>query len=205
MDYRGNTRKEREQAEQPEKEPVTKVVTGEVIQKKKSFGQRFKGIFLGGDIKNAGRYLVADVILPAVRNLFVDATTRGVERVVYGESAAQRRRGPSSFPSRISYNAPVRRDRAYLPDQPPRAFPRQVRAETNDIVLAKREDAESVLESLTDIIDKYQVASVADLNQLTGLPSSHVDGKWGWYDVRGTAIRQVRDGYLLELPPAEEI
>lgn len=208
MDYHGNTHKQRE-AEAAEREPVEKVVEGEVVVRKKGFMQRFKSVFLGGDIRNAARYLGADVILPAIRNLMVDATTRGVERVVYGESVSQRRRPQPGYGSRISYSSyssvPSRRDRAYLPDQPPRPLARQIRAETNDVILASREDAEVVLERLSDIIDKYVTASVADLNKLIGQPSSHVDQKWGWVDLRGTEIRQIRDGYVLELPPAEEI
>ena len=116
------------------------------------------------------------------------------------------RRRPINYGSRVQYNSPVRRDRAYLPDQAPaRPLGRQVRRETNDLVLTSREEAELVLERLTDIIDKYGVASLADLYDLTGLPTSHVDNKWGWTYLNNTEIRQVRDGYLLDLPPVEEI
>ena len=73
------------------------------------------------------------------------------------------------------------------------------------MILASREEAELVLERLLDIISKYEVASLADLYDLTGLPSSHVDNKWGWTYLNNTEIRQVRDGYLLDLPPLEEI
>lgn len=198
----GNSHKQREA--KPDKN-VEKVTTAPVIEKKRGFFQRFKGVFLGGDFKNAARYLGADVILPAIRNLMVDATTRGVERVVYGESRDQRRR-PTTMGSRISYGTPVRRpDRAYLPDQPPRPLARQVRKETNEFILSSREDAENVLDRLIDIIDKYDVVSLADLYSLIGQPSSHVDQKWGWTDLRTTEIRQTRDGYLLDLPPSEEI
>ena len=44
-----------------------------------------------------------------------------------------------------------------------------------------------------------------DLYDLTGLPSAHVDNKWGWTYLTNTEIRQIRDGYLLDLPPMEEI
>lgn len=201
-EYTGNAHRQKEGV--PDREPPEKIVTGTVIQKKKSFGQRFKGIFFGGEFKNAVRFVSADVILPAIRSLFVDATTRGVERVVYGESQAQRRR-PITYGSRISYNHPVERGRAYLPDQPSRPIGRQARKETNDLILANREEAEEVIERLTDIIDKYQVASVSDLMHLIGHPSSPVDNKWGWVDLTNTEIRQVKEGYLIDLPHAEEI
>ena len=205
-DYAANPHKSKQVPPEEEKK-VEKVIVGEVIVKKRTFGQKFKGVFFGGEFKQALRYFTADVLLPAIRNLMVDATTRGVERMVYGESRDIRRRPPPSYGSRISYNSPVvRRDRAYLPDQgPPRPLGRQVRRDTNELILASREEAEQVLERLIDIIDKYGVASLADLYDLTGLPTSPIDNKWGWSDLRTTEIRQVRDGFLLDLPQAEEI
>ena len=203
MDYQGNAHKQREGKAPPPEKKVEQVITGEVIVKKKSWGEKFKGIFFGGDARNALRYIAADVFLPTIRNLVVDATTKGMERMVYGESSAQRRR-PMNYGSRVQYNNPVRRDRAYLPDQPARSL-RPVRRDLNDMILASREEAELVLERLLDIISKYEVTSLADLYDLTGLPSSHVDNKWGWTYLNNTEIRQVRDGYLLDLPPLEEI
>lgn len=62
-----------------------------------------------------------------------------------------------------------------------------------------------VLERLNDIIDRYEVASVADLHELVGLPTTHVDNKWGWENVRYAEVRQIREGFLLDLPPAMPI
>ena len=44
MDYQGNPNKSREE-KKPEKQ-IEKVVTGEVIQKPKSIGRKFKDVFL---------------------------------------------------------------------------------------------------------------------------------------------------------------
>ncbi len=210
MDYQSNSHKSKEQKTDVPDKKVEKVTTGVVVEKKPTLGQKFKKIFFGGEFRGASRYIGADVLLPAFRNLLVDATTKGVERVVYGESMQTRRR-PLDYGSRVQYNNPlsVQRDRARLPeqgrlpDQPSRS--RQSRRDLNDFVLASREDAALVLERLTDILEKYEVASVADLYDLTGLPSSHVDNKWGWTYLNNAEIRQVRNGYLLDLPPTEEI
>lgn len=209
MDYAGNSHKSKENsvAATPEKEAVEKVVTGVVVKKKPSLGTKFKTIFFGGDSKSAARYIAADVLLPAIRNLLVDATTKGVERIVYGESSIRPRR-PSGFDyrSRVQYSSPIARTDlrgARLPDQPP-AYPR-TRREMDDLVLVSREEAELVLERLIDILDKYEVVSLADLYDLTGLAQSHIDSKWGWTQLHKTEIRQTRDGFLLDLPPVEEI
>jgi hypothetical protein len=58
---------------------------------------------------------------------------------------------------------------------------------------------------MTDIIDVYKVASVTDLHDLVGLPSTYVDNKWGWENLSYANVRQIREGYLLDLPPVEPI
>lgn len=211
MDYQGNSNKDKGKQVAPETEEtkvVEKVVTGTVVQKKPSLGQKFKTIFFGGEFRGATRYVAADVLLPAFRNLVVDAITKGVERTVYGESSRPRRPGfGGGYGSRVQYHSPIMRPEsrmARLPDQGPRTQTQGAR-ESNSLILASRDEAELVLERLIDIIDKYEQASLADLYDLTGLPSAHIDQKWGWYNLNATEIRQVREGWLLDLPRQEEL
>jgi len=204
MDYTGNSDKSKEPV--PDKK-IEKVVTGEVVDREVSLGRKFKNVFFGGDAKQSARYVAGDVLLPALRNLIVDMVTMGIERVVYGESP--RRRGRTiPVTSRVQYNAysgmrdPRETGRVHLPGQPPRLT---TRAQERDLILERRDDAEAVLEQLVTIIDQYEVASVSDLNELLGRPSSHIDQKWGWTSLGHVAIRQVREGYHLDLPQPEEI
>lgn len=198
-------------AEKPKKD-VQKVIVGEVVQKQKSLGRRFKDLFVRGEFKGASRYIAAEVLLPALKNMVVDATSKGVERVVYGDVAPRRRGMMTEYGRpRVSYNSPV--DRGYsrdqrgrpgsLPDQPA-VHPRR-RGAANDLILVSREEADLVLERLNDLIDNYDVASVADLNDLVGLPGSYVDNKWGWTNLQYVDVRQVREGYLIDLPSPEPI
>jgi len=222
MDYTGNSNKGKETGNPPEKK-IEKVVTGEVIQRPRSVGRKFKDVFFGGEIKSAARFVTADVILPAFRDLLVDAITNGAKRVVYGESMYRRR--PYEYRPRITYNSPLTtrsyyrdprgdprdqrdlrdpRERVHLPDQPTTIY-RPPRPGFNDIILARKEDAELVVERLIDIIEKYEVASLADLYDLLGYPASPVDNKWGWTYLSNMEVRQVRDGFLIDLPPLEAV
>lgn len=203
-EFPGNSKNVVGGAERPK---VEKVVTGEVVQRKKSLGTKFKDVFIGGEFKSAARYVAADVLLPALRNLIVDTTTKGIERIIYGESAAARRRLPDYRP-RIQYNSPVYRgdprERSYLPKQPPHVT-RGSRHQVGEVIVTTREEAESVVEQLTEIISKYDVATVGELYDLLGLATTYVDNKWGWTFLNRVEIRQIREGYLIDLPPAEPI
>ena len=203
MDFPSNSHKSKEEPK-PEKKEVKKIVSGEVVTRKKPLGQRLKSIFVGGEFKNAAAFITMDVLIPAARNMIVDATTKGIERLIYGE--VNQRRSMDYSRSRVSYGNPIERSRyrgAMLPDQPPH-YPRSSR-NSNEVILVSRKEAEQVLSTLSDIIDTYDVASVADLNELVGLPSTHVDNKWGWTNLRQSEVKQIREGWLIDLPPARPI
>ena len=209
MDYQSNANKDRDPRDPKPEKKIEKVVTGEVVQRPKSIGHKFKNIFFGGDARAAARFVTSDVLLPALRNLIVDMTSKGIERVVYGESSYRRR--PSDYRPRIQYNTPVYyrtpdpRD-VRGPNLPDQGRPyRTRRREPNDIILGTREEADDVVEQLMDVLDKYQVVSLADLYATLGVEGSYIDNKWGWTYLNNLEVRQVREGYLLDLPPLEEI
>ena len=215
-DFPGNSRIEGEKkkaksdplkgkAANPDKK-LEKIVDGEVSQRKKPLGRRFKDVFIGGEFKSAAQYIAIEVLLPAARNAVVDGVTKGIERVIYGDSSI-RRSDPRNSQSRTIYNSPVNRSgtqRANLPDQP-RALGRGRNREVEEILLQTRADAERVLETMIDIVNQYDVASVADLNELLGLAVAFTDNNWGWTNLSYADIRQTRSGFLLLLPPAEVI
>jgi hypothetical protein len=207
MDYQGNSNKSKEVAKpelSKEKKVEKAVLEGKVVARKKPITTRLKTIFFGGEVDSAARYIAAEVLIPAFRNVIVDATTKGIERMVYGDSQYSRAR-PAQYQPKVTYNTPVNRApmRGHLPDQP--STPRRHRSDETELIFGSRSDAEMVLERLSDIIDQYMVASVADLNEIVGLPTNHVDNKWGWENVRFAEIRQTRDGFILNLPPVQPL
>jgi hypothetical protein len=212
QDYQGNSRNKNKE-EKPKDQPpkvVEKVVVGEVIVQKRTLGRKFKDVVALADFRGVSRYIIYDVLVPAFRNMMVDGATQGIERLVYGESSIRRRNyGPGPDRTHITYNSPI--NRGYRDVRGPRfappisALPRRSVYNQNDVIISSREEAEIVLERMGDIIDRYEVASVADLNDLLGVPTRYTDNKWGWIDLRDVPIRQIREGFLLDLPPAEPI
>lgn len=195
-----------------ERAPVEKVVNSEITQKKPGLARRFKNTFFGGDAKSAAANVAAEVLLPAVRNLLVDAGTEGIRRVVYGDNPPARDRGyggANRRTPRTTYSHPVRRNRydrndyAQLPDQPPRLKPTV--SPTDDVEFPELADAERVLEHMYMILEQYERVSAADFLDLCGLPTTHTDNKWGWRHLPASAVQQTRSGWVLNLPPAEPI
>lgn len=210
-DYASNSKNSKKD-DIPDKK-IEKVVEGPVTAKKRPLGKRFVETFFGGDVKSAAQYLAAEILLPEARRILVEAAWKGTERVVFGDSKARPKSSSSYGPtSRYNYKAHSDpRERRYggspvnLPDQPSRTARTEIRTSDQDLVFASRAEAEAVIEALSLLVDQYDVASLADLHQLVGLPTVHTDQKWGWDRLVEVNIRQIRDGWLLELPPAEAI
>lgn len=179
------------------------VAVGPVIIKKKGIGRKVKDLFFGGGFKDSMRWVAAELLLPGLRNVIADTGIGAVERMVRGERSSTRNRSVNYGP-RVSYNNPIARQTAALPHQPP-YLSRNARQEVGDIILATREEAEAVLDQLIDVIDKYRSASFGDLQELLGLPHKYTDQRWGWSFLGNAEIVQVREGFLLDLPPMEPI
>jgi hypothetical protein len=204
QDYQSNSNKDKKQ--KPEKQ-IERTIHTEVLVQKKTIGQKFKGLFIEADPKSVIQFIFYEVILPAARNMIVDSTSKGVERMMYGDRGSGRPRyGMMGGGPRVTYNSPVNRGYGNPALRPPPAARQNImRSNQNNLIFVSREEAASVIDQLNNIIDQYEVASVADLNQIVGLEKSYTDNKWGWIYLGEAQVRQVREGFLLELPPADPI
>jgi len=188
----------------PEDKNIEPVVSGEVASRKKPLGRRLREVFIGGDTKSVMHYVVADVLIPQAKDMLVEALGQGFEKLIYGESRPGRRMGPRHMsPGPTNYtryavrgNNPLGRQ---IRDDPrPPLSPRT--QQMDDIILATRVEAETVLDRMYDLLRDYEMVSVSDLYSLLGLSSSYTDQKWGWTNLQSCDIRRVRDGYVLILP-----
>lgn len=202
-EFPGNSRNP--QTPKPAEKVVEQVVTGEAVSRKKPLGRRLREVFIGGDTKSVVSYVIMDVMVPQAKDMLAEAVSSGFERLIYGEARGGRRYGnrPTPGPGPTNYtryagrgNNPI--GRQGQEDRRPTAT---IRTEfIDDILLATRVEAETVVDRMYDLLRDYEVVSVADLYSLVGLSSSYTDQKWGWTELQGTDIRRVRDGYVLVLP-----
>jgi len=209
--FPSNSQTQKASPSKKEEKKVERVTRGEVIQRKKSLGTRFKETFISGaDSKSVLEYVLFDILVPAAKDMVVDATQAGLERKFYGETRSAGRRGYNRANSIVSgaggYQAYNRMGGSVLRSDP-RAREevrpsRRSRAKHDfgEIVMESRAEANEVLDALFELISKFEVATVADLYELTGIPAEFTDNRWGWEDLRGADVVHVRDGYLLELP-----
>lgn len=193
-----------------EKKVIAKVVTGQVARRKKPLSARIREVFVGGDTKSVGSYILFDVIVPATKDVIADAVSQGVERLIFGEARSSSRRTgarpgrPNAHVSYNRYSSPTPWD-GNRREEP--RISRRARAshDFDEIILATRGEAEEVIDRLFDLVSRYQQATVSDLYELVGITSNFADEKWGWTDIRGAGVTRVSNGYLLDLTKPEAL
>lgn len=190
----------------PPEKPKLQAVTTSAVQRKLSIGRRIKNALVVDDAQSIGAYLLEDVVIPTVKTLISDIAVGAIERALYGEA-----RGRPTSSSRISGRGYTPYNRIYSsgsrvtpPDDGPgdkRELSRDARRshDFGEIVFESRAEAYEVLDRLNDQIKSFDVATVGDLLDLSGITATHVDENWGWRTLATAQVRRVRNGYILDL------
>ena len=202
-------RRERHAEKAPsEKKDVARVTRSKATLRKKPLRKRFAEAFTGDGNKGVLEYVFLDVMVPGIKDIVADASTTAIERSLFGDSldrSSRRRRGGgyTSY-NRMSSARPSRTRRDRDDDRRDRR-PSRRSSDIPEIILDSRVEADEVVDSMFELISKYEVATMRDLLSLVGEPHNAIDEDWGWTDLRGARIHKVRDGYLLDLPRPEPL
>lgn len=206
--YKSKTPEEGGAAERPKAKRVA--VARRV---KKPFLKRFSDTFLeGGTGKDVMDYIIHDVVIPATKSTVADLVEGAIDMVLFGEEGGRRGRRRSGVirdrgRSYVSYadmyegstrggRPPVRRPHDV---EPARAV--IDRRGVESIILGSRAEAELVLGELVEMMNEYQVVSLADLYDMVGLSSEYTDTKYGWYEFESVCRTiRTREGWALDLP-----
>ena len=197
MDYPSNSKyktdKEPEQ-KMPEKRATKLKLQGSVKKKSNFFSSVFDFFFQESpdDIRNS---LAKNVIRPAIARLITDTVKNGVDMMFYGSEQPKSNNGYSSY---VSYGS-------YSGGSNMKSSQSISRKSFDDILFQNRGDAEDVLATMGDILDRYKLVRVADLCELAGVESPYTANDYGWTDIRGARIDRVRDGFVLKMPRAMPI
>lgn len=191
---------------------MERVVQSQVIRRKTPLGRRIREHIIGGDSQTVWGYIFGEALIPTVQNLVVDIVGGGIERLMYPDSQpiSRSRRGRPGFTDYGSrFDRGPRRGRPDPRDEPRHMSSRgRANHSFDEILIDSRAEAEEVLHRLIDLSIRYEVATVAQLYHLTGIPSHYTDENYGWteYDLRGSNIaRAGREGFLLNLPRPEPL
>jgi hypothetical protein len=194
-DYRKNSSKAKAEAEEKTSgKKVEKVVKGSAKPKKKSELRKIADAFIQEDVGTVRNYIFGEVLVPAIKKTFADIVTNALDMFLWGKGGSRR---PRSSAERISY-----RNYYDSPRRTTRESERRRSYDYDDIILDSREEADQVLARMEELLDDYNMVSVADFYDLVGITGKTTDNHYGWTDLRDASVVRDRDGYLIKLPRA---
>ena len=198
-EFKSNSHRAKENKDKSEPKPekkIEKIVSGKVKTKKKNEFTKFTENFISEDLNNVKSYILVDVLIPTIKNAVSDIVKNGIEMLLFGETTGRKKNNAS----RVSY-------RNYYDDDRSSRTSRQSTVSRStynydEIIFDNRGEAEDVLARMDELIDTYEVVSIADLYDLVGMVGNHTDNKYGWTNISSAKILRVRDGYLIKMPRA---
>ena len=200
---RGEGQRPKVTKETDEKKKMKPVVSkGGATLKKRTVFDKFKESFLG-ESENLGDYVLYDVLVPAFRDTVSDMGFGIIERLFGTGRSGSRARNVTRDRGRsyVSYNdsGRGRNDRRDL-DRGSRA-----RHDFDNVVFAKKWEAEEVLSNLVDNVLDYGAATVKEFYELSDIESDYTDDKYGWTNLRDAYVDRTRDGFIIVFPPTRPI
>lgn len=179
---------------------VEKVIVGNAKQKKKSEIRKFTDVFISEDIDNVKSYIIADVLVPSIKDALYDVVTTSVKMMLFGDKGKPSSKTSGSKVSyRSYYDNDRKRDTSYN-NSSRNGF------EYDDIIFETRNDAEAVLNGMFDILERYEIVTVADLYDLANITNkNYMINKYGWTNLSNAEPIRVRDGYAIKLPKPRPI
>lgn len=76
--------------------------------------------------------------------------------------------------------------------------------ETPEIVIPTKAEANEVIAWMLDRLNRFGQVTVADFYRLVGINPNYIDESKGWTDLRGVESKEVRDGFIVDLPRPEQ-
>lgn len=181
-----------------EREPVTKVISGQAKRKKKSEIRRFKDSLISENVGQVKNHVIEHVMIPAIKTLICDMVTDGIRMIFLGEKGSDKGRGGSA--RYISYDT-----FGYNRDYDRGSYRRSTGYDFDDIWLDTYDEALAILDRMKETIRRYGVVRVADMYEMAGFPSDYTDNRYGWASLNTAEIVRGHNGYGFRLPKVSPI
>lgn len=209
--YPGNSKKQRaEEAKSENARPeIKKIVTTSGTIRKASLGSRMRETFAGEGARETGTYVFFDVIIPAIKAMAFDTITQGADRILFGGRDVIRSGMANAPRTRTNYNQISTKAANNYPGRNFEGGGREIsRAARNnhrfdEILLDSRGEAEMVLDTMQDLISRFQWVSVPEFYSMVDVTAEFTDEKWGWTNISTAQIRPSRGKYVILLPSPE--
>lgn len=185
-----------------------KVITGTVDVPTK---KKVRDSIIAKDGKTVKEYAIFDVLIPSGKRLFYDFFNKILSMILFGDG-----RGSGSAPGTFGYDYSRQYQKVSFggyssldgsrPAVSPSSRPASYSGfEYDSFVFGSRGDVEAVLNQMTDILERYQMVTVADLYDCLGKDAPYTAENYGWRSMAGAKVGINGEGFTMILPPPKPL
>lgn len=179
---------------QPSREKVEGVVKGRTVLQKETLGKKFKRLLFPGDMQDMRKYAVEQILLPSLKN----GALALVELALFGSVSRRSTTGLGAQRTNYSYisSSNVQKQSGPVMTQRDRAT-----HNFQNVIFETYEDAEEVISTLIDLVDRYGSARVSDFYDAAKIDCDYASENWGWKTFRRLETKAVHGGYIIDVDP----
>lgn len=184
---------------------VQAVTKGNVVKKQRSLGRKFASFFFEDmTFKEAMAMFVVDRLFPDLKDGLYNLCDGFLESFFYSGSKRPAARRTGSSTTYTSYNSMSnnngRSDKNY------RSTSNRVANNFDDITFESRQDAEAVLDALSEACEKYKEVSIGDFYDAASVKrNGFTDNNFGWTDLRTAYITRSKGRWQIVMPKVIEL
>ena len=179
-------------------EPRVKQVATTARVKKQSELSKFGKNLVSDEAANVKERLITDILIPKVKDLIVGSIKYAADFIFYGGRGTDSYSKSSSGPKTVSYSSLYTQQYNNYQQQKPKYGV----YDFGDITFDTKAEAEDVLFTLRDALNRYGVASVADYYDTFRGRHDFTATKYGWRDLSTADVVEVHGRYAVTLPRA---
>lgn len=198
---------EAEEKQDIQRKKLDAVGTGRSKPMKAPFLKRLKNTFIDDDFTptNLKDYVVKDVVAPAIQNAILDGVNGALE-MAFGIGIVRRgtKRVSGVISSRTQYrnsgnSRTINNGSASVSSQSA-ASERRSKSTFEPQMKDNKKEAEDIMISLEALLEEQPDAgvSVSDYYDAFGITTEHTDNKYGWYDLSGMRLQEIRNAFYDE-------
>ena len=169
------------------REKREKLITGEAKTRK-----RLSDVFIAEDVRTVKNHIFMDVIVRAIKTVIVDIVTNGIQMMLWGDTINRGKAPGTKYNYGNSYNSLKQPQRTQKTNYTGYGY--------EDPIVTSRGDAERILQEMSEIIQEYGQASIADLYDLCGITGRPTDMNYGWTEMPGARSIRIPEGYVIQMP-----
>ena len=192
MQYKGNPNKSKQEKK------ISAVISGGAKLKKTGKVEKASKIFLEEDIRSVASFIFNDVLVPTTKKLLYDIVTNALGISLWGENGANKQSTVNA--GKVSYGS-YYSSRSSNNERYIRNAGKNNEFDYDKIIFNTAVDAECVLDTMYETLDKYGMVSVNDLYEMASITSTnYAADRYGWEDLHGSRVVKTLDGWALKLP-----